>query len=588
MGALILLAVVPAAPAAPLPHAASSRLTWRHDASHAPPSCPPANGSCSPNWAGYVDDPSGLNPLPATTVAASSDGQPIDAGTLNVVTTDGFPASGQLYVETYQHLSTGDVNRGSVILAYASKSDTSFDGVTVFAGNAAFLVKAGAPVTVGPQVTSVSATWDQPAVTCPGRTPTTTIGSESNNNGVDTPFLFVASTAAFPSSGSLSVTTRGGSTVQLSYTQKTAREFKGVKLQLGNPDFGVGTGGAVTLGVGDDLDIWPGMDGSFGSHSVEQSGTEAMCDVKDKTRVAVASNGTDVGAGVLHVASTAGFPLDGQLSVVTPQGTAVVAYRSTTLDQTGFFVAGVVSGKASWKLKLNDEVKLAGGTMVGSVLYRAWWEMLPDAPGYFSSAAVPVKPGDQITATVRYVDSTSAPCADGTFTLAVTNDTDDMSASVVFCGGASSDRDEFPKVEKGKGFINGASCSADLDGGKVSDCTLIPPIVAGDNACPKRPNACQRGTAEWIVERSGGAANYALAKFGTATLGDADFSLDSSFAPTLSIKTSTPTGVLNEVTFMQGATGRCCLATAGKLTNESDGGSASSDFQIKWLSAGPG
>ncbi len=224
-----------------------------------------------------VDYRSGTTITPDTTITATSNNISLPTGTINVVSTSVFPASGTILVFTDNAVQT---------VAYTSKNSTQFLGCTGGIG----IMRTGNGVANN-------------ATTLPQTT------------------LTVPSTAGFPSSGTIFVfTSTGRQTV--TYTGVTATTFTGCA-------GGTGVIGFAPVVTTTNTTIAAGSNGAI----LPQSTINVASTTTATTTIASGSNNIALPQSTINVASTAGFPGSpngGIIYVTTNQGIQLVTYTATT------------------------------------------------------------------------------------------------------------------------------------------------------------------------------------------------------------------------------------------------------------------
>lgn len=221
----------------------------------------------------------------ATTIAAGSNNVALPTGTINVVSTTGFPASGTFFVGP-------------------NTTTTAPLSTTVAAGsNNAVLAQA------------------------------TTIAVASNGQSLPQTTINVASTTGFPTSGTMFVVTSGG-TQTVTYTGTTATTFTGCTGGSGT----MSTGGAVTA-ASVLVASTTGFPASGSILVVSSTGTQVVAYTAiTGTRFDGCTGGTGTlstgntvqSVSTINVTSTTGFTTTGSIHLLTTTGVQTIAYTGTT------------------------------------------------------------------------------------------------------------------------------------------------------------------------------------------------------------------------------------------------------------------
>lgn len=240
-----------------------------------------------------VDFRSGTTITPDTTVASGSNGIALPTGTINVVSTAAFPASGTFLIFTDNAVQT---------VTYASKNATQF-------------------------------------LTCTGGTGIMRLGNGVANSTTSLPqtTLTVPSTTGFPSSGTIFVfTSTGRQTV--TYTGTTATTFTGCSGGTGVIGFApVVTTTNTTIAVASNGASLPAPGGIINVASTTTA----------TTTITASSNNVALPTGTINVATTTGFSTSGSIYVNTNLGFQLVTYTGTSATTftgcsggTGFMATG--------------------------------------------------------------------------------------------------------------------------------------------------------------------------------------------------------------------------------------------------------
>lgn len=252
-----------------------------------------------------VDFRTGATLSGATTLTGT---QTLPAGTLNVVSTTGFPTSGSILVVS---------STGTQTINYTGTNATQFTGCTGGTGT----VGSGSPV--------------NRSITLPQAT----ISVNST------------STTHFPSSGTLFIYSSAGRQT-VTYTGITATSFTGCTGGTGTVVSGVADGNgrfASPIIATINTTIAAGSNGQ----SLPQSTINVASTTTATTTIAVSSNNIPLPTGTINVASTTGFATSGWIYVTTGNGPQLVTYTGTTSTTftgctggTGYMATGgaVVAG----------------------------------------------------------------------------------------------------------------------------------------------------------------------------------------------------------------------------------------------------
>ncbi len=252
-----------------------------------------------------VDFRSGTFLSGATTLTGS---QTLPTGTLNVVSTTGFPSSGAILIVS---------STGTQTVNYTSTNSTQFLGCTGGTGT----VSSGSPV--------------NRSVTLPQ----TTISVNST------------STTHFPSSGTLFIYSSAGRQT-VTYTGTTSTSFTGCSGGTGTIVSGVADGNgkfASPIIATINTTIAAGSNGA----SLPQAIINVAGTTTATTTITASSNNVPLPAGTINVVSTTGFSTSGWIYVTSAFGPQLVTYTGTTSTTftgctggTGYMTTGgsVVAG----------------------------------------------------------------------------------------------------------------------------------------------------------------------------------------------------------------------------------------------------
>ncbi len=231
----------------------------------------------------HIDWRSGTKLTGATSIASGSNNITLPTGTINVVSTTGFPSSGVILVIT---------NTGLQTVNYTSINATQFTG-------------------------------------CTGGTGTMATGNAVNSRiALPASTLLVASTVGFPSSGTLYVWSSTGRQ-KLTYTGVTATSFTTVTGGTGNLVGGIASDvglGASVFATTVETTIAAGSNGAI----LPQATINVASTTTATTTIASGSNNVALPTSTINVASTAGFPTVGSIYVTTNQGIQLVTYTGTS------------------------------------------------------------------------------------------------------------------------------------------------------------------------------------------------------------------------------------------------------------------